>query len=112
MKEFKITKEKILAMTEECEEAKAVLKKGFPEAFTVPAKIVKWEDITNELKLEMDDFGGERHFIRLSHDDEVIAYTGSNSIGTSELKLSEFGQAGDYKLEVDSSGDFTIFKKM
>lgn len=37
-KEFKITKEKILAIAEECEEAKAVLKKGFPEAFEVPAK--------------------------------------------------------------------------
>ena len=43
-KEFKITKEKILAMASECSEAKAVLKKGFPEAF-----IEDWVDVTENL---------------------------------------------------------------
>ena len=38
-KELKITKEKVLAMAEECPEAKAVLEKGFPEAFEDESKV-------------------------------------------------------------------------
>ena len=33
MKEYKITKERLKAMAEECPEAEGILKKGFPEAF-------------------------------------------------------------------------------
>ena len=33
MKEYKITKERLEAMAEECPEVKEVLRKGFPEAF-------------------------------------------------------------------------------
>ena len=33
MKEYKITKERLKAMAEECPQAKGILKKGFPEAF-------------------------------------------------------------------------------
>jgi len=44
-KEFKITKEKVLAMAEECEEAKAVLKKGFPEVFEE-----EWIDVTSDFE--------------------------------------------------------------
>ena len=32
-KEFKITKERVLAMADECPQAEGILKKGFPEAF-------------------------------------------------------------------------------
>lgn len=53
-KEFKITKEKILAMASECSEAKAVLKKGFPEAFED-----EWTDITRQVRFIPDSRQGK-----------------------------------------------------
>ena len=41
MKEYKITKERLKAMAEECPQAEGVLKKGFPEAFEE-----EWGDVT------------------------------------------------------------------
>ena len=45
-KEFKVTKEKILAMAEGCPEAKTTLKKGFPEAFKDG-----WKKVTKEITM-------------------------------------------------------------
>ena len=55
MDKFKVTKEKILAMASECSEAKAVLERGFPEAFKE-----EWEEIpVEEMRLARRGRGRE-----------------------------------------------------
>lgn len=104
---LEITKNKILAMAKKCPEAKEVLEEGFPEAFEGEEK-----DITKELRVELDSNFDGNAFVRLYYGDTVIAYTGSNAMGTTELKLgANPGIKESYELVVNDSGDFRIFKK-
>ena len=54
MKEYKITKERLKAMAEECPEAEGILKKEFPEAFEGG-----WKNVSEEIKWGFrTDFNG------------------------------------------------------
>lgn len=57
MEEFKITKERLKAMAEECPQAEEILKKGFPEAFKG-----EWEDITLQVKFIPDSRQGNGYY--------------------------------------------------
>ena len=88
MKEYKITKERLKAMAEECPEAEGILKKGFPEAF----KVEEWVDITKEIEWKLyPDYSGS-FWVRGYHKDKAIVWLdaeGINDFGLSEIKVEK-----------------------
>ena len=64
-----------------CEEAQDAIKGAFPDCFEEKEE----RDITKELRVELDNNLDGNYFIRLYHGDVVVAYTGSNEKGTTEI---------------------------
>jgi len=110
MKEYKITKERLKAMAEECPEAEGILKKGFPEAFKVPAK---WEDITGKISWKLEEYSDGFlmwGFLGKDNDDGKIVYFGTNGLFLNN-KNNDI-----YKIEEATEGlisgtDFRVLKR-
>ena len=100
------SKKQILKASERCQEVKEVMQGLFPQAFEEEDR-----DITKECRVELDNNLGGSYFIRVYHGDEVVAYTGSNGRGTTELKIASVQPLGAYEVTVDDGGDFRIIKK-
>ncbi len=101
-KEFKITKEKILAMASGCSEAKAALKKGFPEAFED-----EWREITVHMEWIVKEATRGYFLIGYYNGDEVVQL----EIGeTLCLRYNAGATEENYKIE-EADGHFHIFKR-
>lgn len=95
-REFKITKKRILAMAEECPEAKAVLKRGFSEAFED-----EWKDVTDECKFKVDK-NNMGHFIRVYHYGEKISTMDTHTKIINKALYMSFGEISDgYKFVIE-----------
>lgn len=111
MKEYKVTKDKILAMASECSEAKTVLKKGFPEAFKE-----EWEDITRIVKPEIIYAANDKPYLRFVDPQRESTGSGlanSAAIGyTPSITIPLFiYQPENYKVEKHGEESFRIYRK-
>ena len=96
MKEFKVTKERILDACRTCEDARDVLEAMFPEAFRDA-----WENITEEIEWKADG-SGKYYLVGLYEGKQVAYWYASEGI-------KDEGRAG-FKLEIDSNV-FRILKR-
>lgn len=100
MREYKLTKEKILAMADECEDVKRVLKRAFPDVFED-----KWEDITEECEFEPRSVV-DGNYLLIYHNGDNIGY-----INLKKTRIYDV-DSPNYKLEhSDDGGYFVIYQK-
>ena len=69
MKELKITKEKVLEASKQCEQAREVLEAMFPEAFEG-----KWDNVTSQIKWEVVNSGLTDYYLVGLYEGTQVAY--------------------------------------
>ena len=99
MKEYKITKERLKAMAEECPEAEGILKKGFPEAFKGEER-----DITEEIKWKPAEFD-DGYWVMGCFEGEDYFYLNADG-----LHFNHVDYEREFRFEIDG-GSFRIIKK-
>jgi len=107
MKEYKITKERLKAMAEECPEAEGILKKGFPEAFKEEEE---WVDITMNITWTIDEnscgeSGGVLHGY---YDNRLLLTASSKRLDISPISIED--GTGRFKVKHDADRH-TVLKR-
>ena len=102
-KELKITKEKILEASKQCEQAMEVLRAMFPEAFEGEER---WVDITEEIDWCMYKFCSDSYWLMGTFAGEERFYFNTTGFHFNLEDYKEF-----YKIKISGDGEFRIFEK-